>query len=138
MSDAAEIIAYLRARYDEKRASAHAAGGSELQGQWVYADGVVRDKDGLHAATGSETWLGQIRMRHIINSDPASVLADIESKRRILDFIDLAHALAAADQGLYSGARPTAKVLAVVAEALAEPFRDRPDFPEALRSRSDT
>lgn len=136
MSDAAGIIAYLRARYDELEFAAKCASVSAgLSGEWTLRPGLsttVADGDGLTVVynEGSPT---QYTAAHIAANDPASVLADIESKRRILDYCDMALTLAAADGRPHSVPARNAEVLSIVVEMLAQPFRDRPDFPEGWR-----
>jgi len=74
------LIAFLRARLDEDEQMARAAGNR----RWLVQDNIIelypeREDDGFIS------WPTRADARHAANWDPARVLADIASKRKILD-----------------------------------------------------
>lgn len=77
-----DLIAYLRARFDEEDAIALTACGDPDCGVWAASENDV-DFDqykvgGIRPATAA----------HIARHDPARVLRDIAAKRRIVDYCD--------------------------------------------------
>lgn len=134
MSDTAEIIGYLRARFaedehflrttqeaGERRAAAATPGD--------LADGYALLMTALSDPQTRECveWWGD---RGSVPNNTGRLLADVASKRKILD--------AAAWSLRHKPPVPRGKAgewgLALgVVENLAEPFRDRPDFPENWR-----
>lgn len=85
-----ELLPWLRAVLDEEERLALDAGGSGPAGRWV-------EGEPLGAAVGTESGeavvfenspptLGQ--QRHIAEHDPARVLAEVDAKRRILDWCE--------------------------------------------------
>jgi hypothetical protein len=142
-SDAAELVAYLCARYDESEQAALATLDANVRAglrrghpvpRWEpTADGGIRDTGGVLRV--KLTWPDEAA--HITLWDPGHVLAEVESKRKILD----EHGPETVWDGLgreetvcttcryddgtgtfpYGGC-PTVR-------ALAAPYAGRPDFP---------
>ena len=77
-----DLIAFLRARFDEEEAIALAACGDPGCGVWAAVEGGVDfdqyEVGGIHPATAA----------HIARHDPAHVLRDIAVKRRIVEYCD--------------------------------------------------
>lgn len=94
MSGVDDLVAWLRAQLDERERVARAAANSlrcgchpgSHPGAWTANDARVTTE--LHDVAGGEGWpasIGDDVAQHIALNDPASVLADVEAKRRILD-----------------------------------------------------
>lgn len=129
-----DLIAFLRARLDEREFKAKAA----LPGPWIVeehtyetvvtSDGgqIVASVDGLR-----DGW-------HIADNDPARVLADVAAQRRIVDMYAEARQNAADCREDYTlaGDRPwstKAEHLDPVVKLLALPHAGHPDYPEPSR-----
>lgn len=83
-----DLIAYLRARLDEREAVALAAQGT-TRGIWKQTDpdrapGRIED-DYRDVVTYDEGSPDEAQGRHIADNDPAFVLADVAAKRRIVE-----------------------------------------------------
>lgn len=132
-----ELIAFLRARYDEKAARAQAAIGS-LSGEWhIDVDGDVQDQDtggGGNAYVACGPYGGAVDDEygaHIVDNDPAAVLRSIAGKRKIV-------AMAEAQPGWEpaNGRDDTARhwdeaaksMLFEVLHHLAKEFADHPEY----------
>lgn len=133
-----ELVDFLRARYDEVAARAEAA----PPGPWkVEVGGSIVDANGRRvipsvggAVDGRVSrWPEGPATEHIIDNDPARVLAEVEAKRALLDlhepgeteYVDGDVCMACDVQGeepFYP-----CKTLRL----LARPFRDHPDFDSA-------
>ncbi|NJP24437.1 hypothetical protein FLW53_09500 [Microbispora sp. SCL1-1] len=129
------LTAFLRARYDEREQAARAAkpGVNPLRGEWSFADMQVRDDAGRLVV--KHTWPNE--GEHIALNDPAFVLADVDSKRKILD----AHHPMEPARG--RGQDPlcaecshgpdeyyTVDYPCLTVRLLAEPFASHPDYPK--------
>lgn len=119
------LIAFLRARLDEEAVRANGAGGSGAQGQWRYlADFDLADGDGAIVAHFHESWLGQIRLRHVASHDPQRALRAVEAMRELVLMYENA-----ADDAEYD---PVTQWMRAVAEALAGIWIDHPDYTAAV------
>lgn len=154
-----DLTAFLNARYDRLEELARAADGVE----WTYNpplgdDGTVDHERGFVMA-GHETHVGVFifdELAHMAAVDPAYVLADIDSKRRILAEIATWRHYACSDDSWYSCAQATVdngysedlecadenrhgepcdcgldRRRGVILGALAAPYAGHPDFQKA-------
>lgn len=125
MTDAA--LAWLRAQLDDDERVARAAiedGGLDW---WCPTETVVETKipaDGDILATASVAW-------HIATWDPARVLAEIAAKRSILDAYDEAKIWYDQHRSAPAG---EVEGLWTAIKAIAQPYVDRPGFPEEWRA----
>lgn len=83
-----DLVAWLRAQMDEDEATAQAA----TKDRWI-PDGtrITSDADGTVARMVVPSGMYRQRMAdavHIARYDPGRVLAEVEAKRRILDWLD--------------------------------------------------
>ncbi|MFD3917325.1 DUF6221 family protein [Streptomyces sp. NPDC058603] len=84
-----DLVAFLRARYDEDAALATEA-EQEATGRWMARetdwndDTFVEDSDGSQILPTVRT-RGVTQYQHIARHDPARVLAEVEAKRQITD-----------------------------------------------------
>jgi hypothetical protein len=83
-----DLVEFLRARYDERAAKAQAAmrGG---EGRWTQADpelypGLIEDER-RETVVYDEGRPSEEQAAHIAENDPARVLREVESKRRLLE-----------------------------------------------------
>ncbi|RAO26465.1 hypothetical protein PSN13_06493 [Micromonospora saelicesensis] len=88
-----DLVTWLRARYDEREQKAKAAAADYAQDsglRWrIDIEGNIRPADPVdNSVVAVGGWGGGVDEAtglHIVDNDPQSVLADLESKRRILD-----------------------------------------------------
>lgn len=107
-----ELVDFLRARLDEDERAARRAGDSFRQ---IGETGVIVATEGDRAEEcASANWAGAAE--HIVRHDPARVLAEVESKRRLLLWAE------SAEGGLF---------LFPVVDTLVEVYRNHPDFDPA-------
>jgi hypothetical protein len=117
MSD--DLVQWLRDRLDEdERIAREAAGNYESGGRWwedgrFGSDGVVADERG--SVVVYRTGVGRQHAAHIALHDPARVLREIDTKRRILDTL--------VEEG---GDRMFADIFRL----LALPYADQPGYRE--------
>lgn len=121
-----DLVAFLRARYDEDAEKALAAS----PGPWspnAEADEVVAC-DGITVADGFALSGRQLRatVEHIAEWDPARVLADVDAKRRILE-------RAVAEIESQDPPRASAIFASGVLLLLALPYADHPDYRQEWR-----
>ena len=143
----ADLLGFLRDRLDDDeriaRAAAEHANGSEA---WDLVSFVGGDLDpgkhfslsiggrALNASSGDapddDTPVVAAELRHMANFDPARVLAEVESRRRILDLCE--RALAAAPSQFSSFARGQddgfRQALEEAIKALALPYQSNPSY----------
>jgi hypothetical protein len=113
-----DLIAFLRARLDEDAAAARRAGDSFRQ---IGETGVIVATEGDRAEEcASANWAGIAE--HIVRHDPARVLAEVDAKRQIIDWV------------LEWPMRPhPPSSVDGVLERLALPYADHPDYKDAWR-----
>lgn len=122
-----DLVAFLRARYDEDEQVATAA----TPGPWV-AGGIgdfgwsVSGPSGGVEADDSEA--GRADAEHIARHDPARALAEVAAKRRVLDAWPDSFGQWSADQADAARAMKTAVLL-----LLALPYAGHPDYREEWR-----
>lgn len=128
-----DLIAFLRARYDEREQAANAATWHEDAGTWraelsPYGYGkspgprwYVIDSmdDGVVSNVDPQASEDEGVAQHIALNDPAFVVADVAAKRRIIGWAD-------------SPALPDIERYYVL-HALAMPYADHPDYREEWR-----
>lgn len=136
VQDGADLIAFLRARLDEREARAGAAGAA------CWSIGTEETSDGENAyysigEYGEEPFVDAdvtelAKFEHIADNDPAFVLEDVKVKRRILN-----ECLKEVEREAGSGRRypaSTAWALAVTTlRLLALPYEEHPDYGERWR-----
>ena len=147
-----ELVDWLRAQIDEdERLAREAAGHANGSEVWDLVSFVGGDLDpgkhfslsiggrALNASSGDapddDTPVVAAELRHMANFDPARVLAEVESRRRILDLYEAMRAgVDAADGTLLAGA---AKVrlgaYGNVLKCLALPYQSHPLYRESWR-----
>lgn len=142
MTDTDELIAFTLKQYDEVEEAARAVEDRSppWDGQWVAdEDGNgIRTYNGHVLAYGHRHPLKPGLANHIARHDPASVLADIASKRRILaEIVDEANGL---DDSLDLDRRVGERDLStepylgdLLAKILAEAFASRDGYKETWR-----
>lgn len=85
--EGSSITGFLRARYDEREQQANAAAVDGAQ--WRYSDsGIYPSDESRHPGAivaGTYDYLDESYGKHIAGNDPQYVLADLNSKRAILD-----------------------------------------------------
>lgn len=145
------LVAFLRARYDEREAKARAAGGAS------WSVGVEETSDGENAyyslgAYGEEPFVDTAfagtdvtelaKFEHIADNDPQFVLDDIAAKRQILD--EIIPAVEALEDS-YWNERRVAKSKSIeydesrrLLRLLALPFAGHPDYREGWRPGAQT
>lgn len=122
MSDAA--LAWLRAQLDDDERVAREA----TDGPWEISASTTSPIADVQGVTSSyEDYTCSIEdAEHIARWDPARVLAEIEAKRAILDW------LVDCEVKAFDGNWWSLEVGDAI-RALAQPYADRPDFPEEWR-----
>ena len=120
-----DLIAFLRTRLDEDEAVAKAADmpGVHPRGPWQrYDNGRIEDARGYTVAKARPE-----SSEHIARWDPARVLAEVDAKRRILDWCErMAHV-----DG-YGGLM--ARDARMIRRLLAQPYAEHPDYRPEWRS----
>jgi hypothetical protein len=134
-----DLVEFLRARLDEDEQAAKAA----TDGPWTvdnetYAE-AIRSADGTHVVAGGR-WGDEASVFettedaiHIARHDPARVLREIESKRRLIESIET---LRAPLQRSWADGSSSLAVMGMLTEvdkalaALALPYADHEDFEE--------
>lgn len=138
---APDLPAFLLARLAEDEAVARAIGNEEpLAWSAVRADSLVID------AENPKRWIARAEDRghgddlaaHIARHDPARVLADVESKRRVVeDYLDAQHTIGGLEEeGDYEAALghvDEARVLLAVLHRLAQPYASHESFDPSWR-----
>ncbi|EFL19903.1 DUF6221 family protein [Streptomyces sp. C] len=115
-------IAFLRARVEDERSLAQAAGAGgwwEPTGPGIAVDGRITAR----ILTGAGVQTDHDVAMHVAAHQPHRVLADLDAKERLLDLCER------------QGGRLAPALLDVVV-AFAEPFQDHPDHPENSREES--
>ncbi|MEU0940117.1 DUF6221 family protein [Embleya sp. NPDC005971] len=82
-----EVVAFVRARLDERERDAAAAAG-EVGPDWYYDTRhgrVASHREQDLVATGSQDHLGRECGAHIARHDPASVLREVAAQRHLID-----------------------------------------------------
>ncbi|RSN65431.1 hypothetical protein DMH01_03380 [Amycolatopsis sp. WAC 04182] len=145
------LIAFLRAREDEREAAATAM-KAVYPTPWETADRgwmarVVADGPNFHEVIRLDQtqapdaeWLGGV-VRHIELGNPDFVLADVAAKRRIITLAQAANDLEDAIEGETShgsrararGEQPDPRVGDSILKQLALPYADHPDYREEWR-----
>lgn len=147
-----DLANFLLARLDEDEATARAALGEAIfqrqTGTWVFEEvevaGVtstivfaVADKGGrTQVADMSAAWEPDERGAHIARHDPAAVLADVESKRRIVVAAEKAWSRSIHDDPMPEGGEWLLGHRQGLLEALrllALPYDTHPDYREDWR-----
>ena len=130
------LTEFLAGRLDEDEAAAKAATG-HLSGRWhIDGDGNVQDEDtggggNAYVACGPyECGVDEADAAHILRHDPARVLREVEAGRKILG--QCVHSLSY-KRPVPAGKRGEWALASLVAEALALPYADHPDYDEAVR-----
>jgi hypothetical protein len=119
-----DLIAFLRARLDEDEMAARAAAEAAQTSVWMDgAEGSVLGVGGDMHLRGAVRSIDDIGP-HIARWDPARVLAEVEAKRRIVDWSESVEAKFA-EAGLGEHANGTHMVFA---RWLAEPYAEHPDY----------
>lgn len=141
-----ELLAFLRARWDEDEAAAREC-DEVYPAPWEVTDRgyiakVCADEPHfpivaeLEQSDTIDGWLGD-RLQHIARHDPARVLADIEAKRRIAEVAATLMEQAARDPGLDASGVMT-RSMAIAYETtlrlLALPFADHQDHRDEWRA----
>ncbi|GIF16528.1 DUF6221 family protein [Actinoplanes teichomyceticus] len=131
-----DLIAFLRARLDEDEQAARAAAGGHPHWKWDAApDGTFYLDPGRNADD-----LGSVALReaadHIVRWNPARVLAEVEAKRALLNYIATmrrgGHAASVNGRpGAWTTVGPDHRKSLL--RLLAQPYADHPDYPEELR-----
>ena len=130
MSDESALIAFVKARLDEREKTARAAMHGKL-GDWELRDDIHGDTNVRVSLIGPDIfrlgatgWPGVQEVgRHIVSNDPAGILADIASIRKMLDWLERTRDWAA-DNNLwtYDAVEPF--------RILAEPYKNHPEYPQ--------
>lgn len=129
------LVAFLRARLDEDRAVAEACAAEDgavwSAGDRHLSESVTAERGGYVACAPYEGVMPWETRRHIADHDPARALAEVEAKRRIVDFLaddagfDLpattTQAMSREEWDRVFSARLTLKLLAL-------PHTDHPDY----------
>lgn len=132
-----DLVAFLRARLDEDERLARAVTSRQPYDEWD-AVGASGDDDPALSHWGVTEIASAARnpgardiARHIARHDPARVLADVESKRRIIEV--MVSQLKIADiLPPEHGPQARARAYAVL-QLLAHPFASHPDHREEYR-----
>jgi hypothetical protein len=118
-----DLVAFIRARLDEREALAHAVKENERRWRYSEGGGDVMLVDGGYVGVGP--WgcdIDEDYGRHIAVNDPAYVLADVAAKRQIIEqYQAVADSRTAADAWV---------ALRYVVRLLAVPFAGHPDYRE--------
>lgn len=140
------LIDWLRAQIDEDERLARKAGGIEWRAAGIDDKYVADARNGCAIACYTEVYpecaigMDDDDAAHIANWDPARVLAEVQSKRAILDVHPIETDLSEYERGLGTGqsfgCRRCADDDGVIKgegycrtlQALAEPYRSRPGF----------
>jgi hypothetical protein len=80
-----DLVAFLRARLDEKAARAQAAGGDEWSLHGHESDTVLIYSSHGEPVVYDEGSPAPAQARHIVDHSPARVLREVEAKRRLVD-----------------------------------------------------
>lgn len=129
-----ELVAFLRARYNEDEQVARAADA----GRWLPEDkGVTFEwrADDFHEGEAQARLLADTRanLEHIANWHPARVLAEVDAKIRVLDHAEawFGASFATTPDG-WSSDTATAYRMAMgwTLRLLAQPYADHPDYRE--------
>lgn len=136
------LIAFLRARLDEREAKARAF--PEEHRRWRDA-GYVDDRGGrlealdigrtvVFAGPGDDGPLQAVEVQHIADNDPAFVLDDVAAKRRIIDLVlDEDNGVISADRSIESEWGCTSDLHEQLLKLLALPYAGHPEFREEWR-----
>jgi hypothetical protein len=124
------IVEFLRRMLDEEERAARAA-ADQRAARWLGSDGGdVGAVTPLPGGAVTVDSVGSVKTaaesEHIARHDPARVLADVEAKRKILDWLDRMDNWAT-DNNLWTWDSAPAH------EALALPYADHPDYDESWR-----
>lgn len=138
MSDASDLVEWLRAQFDEDEGVAGAAVGvvyrnyTALADQWTWrgggGSGVPFD---LKEALNVGEWMEPV-VQHIARWDPARALAEVETKRRLVDLHGHADGYCQnchADRGY----NPEGTSFCSTLRLLALPYANRPGYDETWR-----
>lgn len=124
-----DLVAFLRARLDEREAKARAAAEDTGSGHWHYdpAGHVLSRYEGDFVATGSQDFLEPERGEFIADNDPAGVLAEVDAIRAVVDWVVEARAFFWDTDGtlMPSGYR--------ILGPLAAVYADHPDYRKEWR-----
>lgn len=127
MPDLDPLVAFLRARYDERAAKAEAA----QPGPWLNADGTVRAADGAEIVDWTSS------AEHIAANDPKSVLDDIATKRQIMEAHESLWRPGAAPEHIGPACKTCSSEVegwpCTTLRLLALPFAGHPDYSEDFR-----
>ncbi len=140
-----ELIAFLRARYDEREQAANAAIWHEDAGTWraelsPYGYGkspgprwyiIDSMDDGVVSNVDPQASEDEGVAQHIALNDPAYVLADLATKRKILDLLaaDLSAPIVTVNgPGVFTSTGGHRKRALKMARLLAGPYADHPDY----------
>lgn len=135
------LIAWLREQVDEDERRAR-SGAIKGHTSWRVEYGRLGDYEVVDGA-GRVVVPELVNMlgtsAHIANFDPARVLAEVESKRRILDHweslrAEVARYRSADEENPPSILLAGEQVLETTARAMALPYQDRPGFREEWRA----
>jgi hypothetical protein len=122
MSEHADLLTFLRARLDEDERVAMAAARAANTDTWIDgAEGSVLGIGGdmhLRGAVNSIDDIGP----HVVRWDPARALAEVEVKRKLLDYAE----------GLLQD-NPEDTTPRWLAKLLAQPYADHPDYRDEWR-----
>jgi len=116
-----DIVEFIKARVDEDERAAQAC----LSRDWTVRNGTLHDDQPFDSGD-----LGIERLRHIARHDPARVLREVEAKRRLL--AKHAHVVDGT-QSSWTWFEGSESASREVAQLLALPFSDHPDYQEAWR-----
>ncbi len=137
-----DLITFLRARTEEDRQAALAAGSQARYDEWDAAGSRVDDEIGrshwevVGIAQPPMTPAARAVSEHIATWDPKRVLADVEAKRQIIDawenhLASVEHNKDDYDHQQY--ARDAASGLEIAVRALAAVYAAHPDFRDEWR-----
>ena len=131
-----DLIAFIRARLDEREQTARQLSETSPGPWWLDSreavDAVLRDANGEWV---NDVWTRDvINLPYLVQNDPAYVLADIESKRKIIDrylaFVHLRQNQYTGPPEVIQGIR--AQLLSILKE-MAEVYSDHPDYQPTWR-----
>ncbi|GAB3473680.1 DUF6221 family protein [Nocardiopsis coralliicola] len=126
-----DLVAFLKARLDERMRTALAAGATPGRRRWAEAPGGVDDAE--HSSV--VRWEGRgaapsdARAQHIAANDPAYVLEDIEMKRRLIE----QYQLLAADLLPSAGREYLLAEYRYLIATMALPFADHSEYRDRWR-----